>query len=126
MFNVDALVAAGATLLGKFIPDKDEANRLAHELLTMGAKHQHENELAQIDVNKREADSKSLFKGGWRPFIGWVCGLALANNYLVVPYAQAFGYAVPSLDLGEMMPVLLGMLGLGYLRTEERKAGKIS
>lgn len=125
MFDFDQVVAEGAKLLGKFIPDKDEANRLAHELATMGARHQHANALAQIDVNKREADSKSFWKGGWRPAIGWTCALALFNNYLVVPYAVAFGVEVPSLNMGELFPLLFGMLGLGYLRTEERKAGKI-
>lgn len=119
------LIGPVTGLISEFITDKDKAAELAHKVATMASEQAHENRLAQIDVNKREAESKSLFKGGWRPFVGWVCGLALANNYLVVPYANAMGYAVPSLDLGEMMPVLLGMLGLGYLRTDERKAGKI-
>jgi len=123
---VQGLIAPVTSLISEFITDKDKAAELAHEISTLAAVQAHENSLAQIDVNKREADSKSLFKGGWRPFVGWVCGTALANNYLIVPYAQAMGYDVPTLDLGEMMPVLLGMLGLGYLRTEERKAGKIA
>lgn len=119
------LIAPVTGLISEFITDKDKANELAHEVATMAAKQAHENRLAQIAVNKAEAESKSLFKGGWRPAIGWTCGLALFNNYLVVPYAVAFGLDVPTLDLGEMMPVLLGMLGLGYLRTDEKKAGKV-
>lgn len=119
------LIAPVTGLISEFITDKDKANELAHEVATMAARQAHENRLAQIAVNKAEAESKSLFKGGWRPAIGWTCGLALFNNYLVVPYAVALGLDVPTLDLGEMMPVLLGMLGLGYLRTDEKKAGKV-
>lgn len=120
----ETLVAPITELVGKFIPDKDKAAELAHDLATLASRQAHENRLAQIEVNKREADSKSLFKGGWRPFVGWVCGFALANNYLIVPYAKAFGLDVPTLDFAVMMPVLLGMLGLGTMRTVERNAGK--
>jgi len=118
-----SLIEPVTGLISEFITDKDKAAELAHKVSTMAAVQAHENRLAQIDVNKREADSKSLFKGGWRPAVGWTCGLALFNNYLIVPYAIALGVAVPSLDLGELMPVLMGMLGLGYLRTDEKKAG---
>ena len=67
-----------------------------------------------------------MFVSGWRPAVGWVCCFGLASNFLVVPFAN-FGLSVsgsplliPSLDLSEMMPVLLGMLGLGGLRTYEK------
>ena len=67
-----------------------------------------------------------MFVSGWRPFIGWSCGVALAWSYVVTPIltfilAQT-GYLVelPSMNLGEMMPVLMGMLGLGGLRTFEK------
>jgi dienelactone hydrolase len=85
--------------------------------------------LAQIDVNKAEAQTDGLFKGGWRPFVGWTCGGALAWNYMgrpmVLTVAALSGHPVnmPSADMAELMPVLLGMLGLGYLRTKEKLAG---
>ena len=67
-----------------------------------------------------------MFVSGWRPAVGWVCTLGLATNYLFVPVCNFLltlnesPITVPPLDLSEMMPVLLGMLGLGGLRTYEK------
>ena len=87
--------------------------------------------LAQIEVNKEEAKHKSLFVSGWRPAVGWTCCIALLSNYILIPMAN-FGLLlaemnveVPSLDMSAMMPVLLGMLGLGAMRTVE-KTQKVS
>lgn len=85
--------------------------------------------LAQIGVNRAEAESEGMFKGGWRPFVGWVCGSALAWNFIARPAvltaAALTGHplALPPADLSELMPVLLGMLGLGALRTVEKLKG---
>jgi hypothetical protein len=86
----------------------------------------------QTEINKVEAQHRSVFVAGWRPFIGWVCGAALAWNYLVHPLAVwallAFGDgttpAPPQLSLGELMPVVMGLLGLGTIRGIEKLAGK--
>jgi hypothetical protein len=84
---------------------------------------------AQIGVNQAEAASDSLFKGGWRPFIGWTCGSALAWNFIVRPGIVCgmaiYGHpvALPPADMSELMPTLLGMLGLGTLRTVEKIKG---
>lgn len=84
---------------------------------------------AQIGVNNTEAASENVFKSGWRPFIGWVCGSAFAWNYVLQPAAQfglnAAGYplALHAADLSTMMPVLLGMLGLAGVRTVEKIKG---
>jgi len=81
---------------------------------------------AQIDVNKQEAASPSMFVAGWRPFVGWVCGSAFAWAFVIQPLANFFltssGHTtqLPTLNLSQMMPVLLGMLGLGGLRTYEK------
>jgi hypothetical protein len=86
-------------------------------------------QLAQVDVDKAEASSSSVFTSGWRPFIGWVCGLGFAVQFLVGPLgtwsAALAGHAVafPQLDLASMLPVLGGMLGLGTLRTFEKVKG---
>jgi hypothetical protein len=83
----------------------------------------------QIDTNKEEAKSPSVFVSGWRPFIGWVCGLACAWNWIGLPMAmfgtKIAGYSVElaPASLTEMMPILIGMLGLGGLRTVERLNG---
>ena len=106
------LVGPIAELLSKIIPDKGEANKLAHEIATLASTQTHEVNLAQIDVNKEEAKRPSLFASGWRPSAGYVCVVALANNYILLPYVDAFtDITIPVLNLGELMPVLLGMLG---------------
>jgi hypothetical protein len=81
----------------------------------------------QLEVNKTEAASSSVFVAGWRPFIGWVCGAACAWNWIGLPVVKAFlplaaGVSInmAPADLSEMLPVLMGMLGLGGLRTFEK------
>lgn len=93
-------------------------------------------DIAQIEVNREEAKSGLLFVSGWRPFIGWVCGLALGWTYLGSPIVNSVAFYIasftgkvidlsqlPVFDLSTMMPVLLGMLGLGSLRTYEKVSG---
>jgi hypothetical protein len=85
--------------------------------------------LGQIDVNKTEAASSSIFVSGWRPFIGWTCGGALAYKFILQPLLvfafTAFGHPItlPVLDFAEMSTVLMGMLGLGGMRTYEKVKG---
>lgn len=122
-----AFIAPALSLLEKVIPDKSARERLAHELATMAEKHAHEAALAQIEVNRTEAASGSLFKGGWRPFLGWICGSAFAYHFVLQPVIifvlAVTGVKVPELPKFEMealMTVLFGMLGLGGLRTFEK------
>ena len=123
---IELLVGPISNLLDKVIPDADERSRLAHEIATLTERQAHEIAKAQIAVNKEEASHASMFVSGWRPAVGWVCCAGLASNYLLVPFANfglsvaGSGYVVPTLDLSEMMPVLLGMLGLGAMRTVEK------
>ena len=127
---LQALIGPVTGLLEKFIEDKDQKNALAHEIATMSERHAQQLALSQIEVNKAEAASGSVFKGGWRPFIGWVCGFAFAYHFILQPIL-IFGTAVagislpplPEFDMSQMMPVLLGMLGLGGLRTYEKNKG---
>ena len=77
---LQSLIGPVTGLLDKFIEDKDQKAMLAHELATMADKQANSIALAQIEVNKMEAASGSIFKGGWRPFIGWVCGIAFAYH----------------------------------------------
>ena len=113
-------------LLDKFIEDKDQKNKLAHEISTMAERHAQELAKGQLEINKAEAQSRNIFVAGWRPFIGWTCGVAMAYNYVIHPImifvlAQLdYLVALPALDLGEMMPVLMGMLGIGGLRSFEK------
>lgn len=118
------LIGPITDLIGKFIPDKDKAAQLAHEIASLAEKQSHEINLAQIDVNKEEAKSSSLFKGGWRPATGWTCVVALFNNFVIVPYVEAFTELdIPILDWNVMAPILLGMLGLTAARSYEKAKG---
>jgi len=117
-------------LLDKVIEDKDQKAQLAHELATMADRHAQDLALAQIEVNKAEAASGSIFKGGWRPFIGWVCGGAFAYHFVLQPVivfgVLAAGVDLPPLpefDMASLMTVMMGMLGLGGLRTYEKQKG---
>ena len=118
-------------LLDKFIEDKDTKNALAHEIATLSQKQAQEAMIAQLEVNKAEAAHKSLFVAGWRPFIGWVCGLGFFSNFIVIPVANfvlqllSNPVIIPMIDTSQMMPVLMGMLGLGAMRTVE-KVQKVS
>lgn len=84
----------------------------------------------QLEVNKAEASNPSIFVAGWRPFIGWVCGMACAWNWIGLPVAKAGLVLFASIkldlapaDLTEMLPVLMGMLGLGALRSYDKAKG---
>jgi hypothetical protein len=124
------LIGPVTGLLDKFVEDKDQKAALAHDLATMAERHAQELATAQIEVNKAEAASGSLFKGGWRPFIGWVCGGAFAYHFVLQPVivfaVLAVGVELPPLpefDMASLMTVMMGMLGLGGLRTYEKQKG---
>jgi hypothetical protein len=127
---IQALIGPVTGLLDKFIPDADEKARIAHELATMGEKHAQQLALAQIEVNKAEAASGSIFKGGWRPAVGWVCASAFAYHFVLQPIllfvVALTGTELPTLpefDMSTLLPVLGGMLGIGGLRSYEKKQG---
>ncbi len=87
--------------------------------------------IAQIEINKIEASHRSVFVAGWRPFIGWVCGLALLYNFIVrdllawvMVNTGAAAALPPALQMEHLLTVLMGLLGLGGLRTIEKIAGR--
>lgn len=88
-------------------------------------------QLAQIAVNQVEAGHRSLFVAGWRPFIGWVCGFGLAYAFVLDPFLQNFGVGFTDqgnrfvqLPLDYLLEIVIGLLGLGALRTAEKLRGK--
>ena len=130
MSLVTSLIGPVTGILDKVIEDKDQKAKLAHELATMADKLSHEQQLAQIEVNKAEAASGSLFKGGWRPFIGWGCGVAFCYHFVVQPIiifvVALVGVNIPDLpnfNMNTLLTVLGGMLGIGGLRTYEKQKG---
>jgi len=82
---LSALIGPVSNLLGKFIEDKDMKNKLAHEVATMAESHAQELAKGQLSINKAEATHKSIFVAGWRPFIGWTCGVALCWHFVLAP-----------------------------------------
>jgi hypothetical protein len=116
------LIGPVSGLLDKFIEDKDLKSKLAHDISTMAQKHAQEISLAQIAVNREEAKG-NWFQSSWRPATAWVCVLGFMVNFLISPLAAPFGITVPQADTSTMLPVLMGMLGLGGLRTMERVKG---
>ena len=119
-------ITAGIGLVGKFVdkfvPDKD----LATKLKANAASQEFSGELSllvgQLDINKVEAAHKSLFVAGWRPFIGWVCGVGLLYNVLIQPIFDIW-VDMPEINPDLLYPVLLGMLGMSGLRTYEKFKG---
>lgn len=127
---IQALIGPVTGILDKFIQDKDLKAKLAHDIATAAEKQAHEVAMAQIEVNKIEASSSSFFKSSWRPFIGWVCGVAFAYHFVLQPIiifvVTLFGAKIPELvdfDMASLMTVLGGLLGLGSLRTYEKSKG---
>lgn len=126
---IDALIGPVMGLLDKIIPDPTEKARLAHEIATLAERQAHEIAKSQIEVNRTEAASSSMFVAGWRPAVGWICAFGLGFNFICVPLGNfvlavnGSVIAIPALDVSEMMPVLMGMLGLGAFRTFEKTRG---
>lgn len=130
------LIPLLGSLLEKFIPDPQAAADAKLKMLEMAQK----GDLAQLDadmqlalgqlkINEAEA-STDLFRGGWRPAVGWTCVAGLLYQFLAVPllpwFAAVAGLHVPPLptiDMGTLMTLLAGMLGLGTLRTVEKVKG---
>lgn len=134
--SLDPITAAldiGGKLIDKLWPDPAQRDAAKLELFKLQqsgelAQLTAETDLAkgQIAINTTEAGNEHLFVSGWRPFIGWVCGAGLATQFLVAPIvtwlAALYGKQVvfPELDMGTLLTLLLGMLGLGGMRTAEK------
>ena len=122
MSILGSLIEPATKLLDKVIEDKDQKNALAHEIATMAERHAQELAQGQLEVNKVEAAHKSLFVAGWRPAIGWVCALGLFYNVIL---ANIIGIWIdlPEVDTTLLVPVMMGMLGLGAMRSYEKVQG---
>ena len=128
MSIIGQLIGPVTGILDKVIEDKDQKAKLAHEIATMSDNHAQEALLAQLEINKAEAQSGSLFKGGWRPAVGWISALAFLYHFILQPciifLATLFGAEIPELpefEMGTLLTVLGGMLGIGGLRTYEKQ-----
>ena len=120
MSILNSLIKPITSILDKVIEDKDTKNNIAFELATMAERHAQELSKGQLEVNKVEAAHKSLFVSGWRPAIGWICGLALLYSTILAPILGIW-FIVPPVDSSLLTSVLMGMLGLGAMRSYEKK-----
>lgn len=133
---VELIAAPVLKIIDKIIPDPQakavallelEKLRQSGELAQLNADLQQA--LAQSDVNKAEAASASVFVSGWRPFVGWMCGCGLGFQIVVAPLAEwaanlaGHPVAFPPLDTSVLGTMLMGMLGLGGMRTYEKISG---
>ncbi|MEZ5690289.1 MAG: holin family protein [Rickettsiales bacterium] len=128
-----ALIPAISELLDKIIPDPLEREKAQSELLKYERAAELEKlkmalsaDLNQSEINKIEATNSNIFISGWRPFIGWVCGIAFAYHFIIQPVlvfiiAGSGGkIELPSFNMEALSTVLMGMLGLSGLRTIEK------
>lgn len=137
MSILSTLIGPVTSIIDKIIPDKEAAAKAKNELLRL----QQEGQLAELDaivqlskgqtdINKQEAAHKSIFVAGWRPFIGWACGIGIFWSFLGYPVAEfiivASGNEVelPALNTDTLFELVLAMLGMGGLRTYEKLKGK--
>jgi len=132
MDPISALLSIGNTIIQRIFPDPAQAAQAQLALLKM----QQDGDLAaisgQMEINKVEAASSSIFVSGWRPFCGWICGFGLGYVAIIEPIARLVatlvGYtgAFPQIDTTLTMQVLLGMLGMGGLRSLDKAKGVAS
>ena len=136
---ITALIPTIGNVLDKILPDPKaaaQAKLKLAELAQTGALAQLEADtqlaIGQLEINKADAASGNMWRGGWRPSVGWVCSFALAYTYLVKPLlpwiATVAGLDVPALphvETTELLPLLFALLGLGTMRSYERVKGVI-
>ena len=119
---LNLLIAPITSLLDKFIPDKDQRDKLAHEIATMSVKQAHEIQMSQIKVNEVQAGHKSLFVAGSRPAIMWICALGLLYAVFLHPILDIW-FTMPEVNTEVLTPVMMGLLGLGGMRSFEKAKG---
>lgn len=122
---ITAVSGVVSQIIDRVWPDPNIAAQAKAELAKMQVNGEFQNVVAQLEINKAEASNPSLFVSGWRPFVGWVCGLGLVYSFIAQPLLSwgsiNFHFNVPpSLDLGTLLTILGGLLGLGGLRTVEK------
>ena len=123
--SLDPLTAGidlAKTFVNKFVKDKDLATKLIADAESQEFAGEVSLALGQIEINKIEAASDSLFVAGWRPFCGWACSFGLAYNVVISPFLDIW-FVMPEIDPALLYPVLLGMLGLSTSRSFEKSKG---
>jgi len=126
---ISAGLGLANTIIEKLFPDKTKQEEAKAALKMADLTNEFNLFYGQIQTNIEEAKSSSIFVAGWRPAVGWVCAAGFAWQYVVGPFSlfalNAFGMAVslPALETGELMTILLGMLGLAGMRSYDKSKG---
>ena len=130
MDPITAILGIGNKLIDHFFPDANQAAAAKLRLLEMQQNGDLQVMASQMDINKIEASNSSIFVSGWRPFIGWVCGISLAYAAILEPVSRfiasvMFKYngVFPVIDTTLTLQILLGLLGLAGMRSWEKKEG---
>ena len=121
------LLQLGSQLIERWIPDKAAQAKAEMDLLKLAGEQDFQSTIKQIEVNIQEAQHQSIFVAGWRPFVGWICGLGLAYqailHNLIEWLSGIYGFPVPPAPDSEVLIYVLGgLLGLGSLRTYEKRS----
>jgi len=137
VFGIDDIIATGLKIIDKVIPDAAARETAKLELYRMQQAGdfklidiQAESDKNQSEINKIEAASETIFKSGWRPFIGWCCGFALCYHFIIQPLLafifSAYGNVIvlPAFDMDSLDTILMGMLGLGGMRSFDKFKSK--
>ena len=129
MFPLADILSVGSKILDRVIPDTNARDKAKEELAKAINDQDFQITMAQIAVNAEEAKSDNLFKSGWRPSVGWICSIAFALHFVVLPILNiglvGYGYKAITIpfDMDTLFTVLGGLLGLGGLRTVEKMRG---
>jgi len=132
MDPITAIVTVGSQLIERLFPDPAQAAEAKLKLVELQQNGDLADIAGQMDINKVEASNASVFVSGWRPFVGWVCGFGLGYVAIIEPIARFVatmtGYtgAFPAIDTTLTMQVLIGMLGMGGLRSLDKAKGVAS
>lgn len=122
---IGGIIDTISSVVDKLVPDKGQAAEFKHEI----AMSLVNSDMAQMDINKEEAKHPSIFVAGWRPAVGWVCVIALGGQFVIFPIMDWMcaiwwpDVVAPSLEMHELMTLLMGLLGMGTLRTFDKTQG---
>ena len=126
---LSAILPVAETVIDRLVPDKNAKSKAMREMETALVYAHAKGMRGQLEINKVEAGHRSIFVAGWRPMCGWICAAALGFHFIVAPVVQWAGtiggwhLPIPEFDMSSLMTILLGMLGIGGMRSFEKFKG---
>ena len=126
---LSAILPVAETVIDRLVPDKNAKKKAMIDMEKALVDAHAKGMLGQLEINKVEAGHRSIWVSGWRPCCGWVAAFALGFHFIITPCVQwgglLFGFhlPMPEFDMGSLMTILLGMLGLGSMRSFEKFKG---